>query len=99
MAWMAGLGARSPPQPRRCRTVIPLLAGIGRGGPGRSGDPGTGQKKGTPKAARSVASHPGPPEPILAAVHPRTAVTTRSQIRRAVSGVLTTLAERYLTWP
>jgi hypothetical protein len=36
------------PRLSRCRTVIPLLAGIGRGGPGRSGDPGTGQRKGTP---------------------------------------------------
>jgi hypothetical protein len=52
MTWLAGLRARSPPRPCRCRTVIPLLAGIGRGGPGRSCDPGTGQKKGTPQSGQ-----------------------------------------------
>lgn len=35
-----------------------------------AGDPGTGQKKGTPKSGQIRSESPGPPEPILAAVHP-----------------------------
>src|SRR6185437_8551398 len=39
-------------------------------------NPGTGQMKGTHTAARSVASHPEPPAPILTAAHPEPPGTT-----------------------
>lgn len=51
-----------------------------------AGDPGTGQMKGTPKAARSVASHPVSPAPILTAIH-QDRRKRHSQIRSKIEGV------------
>src|SRR5215469_5093236 len=51
---------------------------VGQAGPAA---PGTGQKKGTPTAAKSAASHPAPPAPILTAVHPGPPGTTLTNPR------------------
>jgi hypothetical protein len=45
-----------------------------------AGDPGTGQTKGTPKAAGSVASRPVSLAPILAAIHPEPPGTTLTDL-------------------
>jgi hypothetical protein len=44
-----------------------------------AGDPGTGQKKGTPTSGQIRSESPSPPTPILAAVHPEPPGTTLTE--------------------
>src|SRR3954469_4663587 len=76
-----GISVRS--HANRADRLLIRTTAVGQAG---AGDPGTGQTKGTPKAARSVASHPVSPAPILTAIHPEPP-ERHSQIRSKIEQI------------
>ncbi len=60
MAWMARFSARSSPRLSRCRTVLPLLAGIGLVPPSAANAASLRQRPGWEKLTMAWAALTGP---------------------------------------